>query len=157
MGGLRSYLLGVICAAIVCGLVIRFLGDKGSHGTMVKLIAGVFMAFTVIRPIADIRLGDLTDITDIYSADARAAVAEGEKTSRQALAAGIKAQCEAYILDKAEAMGLKLTAEVELSQDDLPVPIAVRISGQASPYKKTQLRQLITDGLGIEKEHQIWI
>ncbi len=156
MESLREYLLGILCAAIVCGLVVHFLGEKGSHGALVKLIAGAFMAFAVIQPIAGVRLSSIGSITDQFTLDAEDAMGKGQNLSKSALAESIKTQCEAYILDKADAMGLDLAVEVSLSSDDLPVPTAVRLSGSASPYHKSKLTAVIADDLGIAKEHQTW-
>lgn len=157
METVRTYLLGVIAAAIVCGIVTRILGDKGTQGAMAKLIAGLFLAFTVIRPVADLSIGSVADLTDQYSAAGADAAAEGERMTREALALSIKSQTEAYILDKAEALNVTLTVEVTLSEEDIPTPASVCLTGKVSPYAKQRLQTVIADDIGIDKEHQTWI
>ena len=144
MDGIKTYLLGVMGAAVICGIVIRMIGEKGTQGAMTKLIAGLFLAFTVIRPVANIRLDGLSDFTAAYSA------------AGDALAASIKAQTEAYILDKAAALQVELEVDVTLSDGDIPTPSAVLLSGKVSPYAKARLQKMITDDLGIDKERQTW-
>ena len=64
---------------------------------------------------------------------------------------------EANDKDFAEAMtlsGSKVEVTVDTSQT--PVPNAVRVSGQISPYGKKQLQQMIANDLGIALEAQIW-
>lgn len=69
----------------------------------------------------------------------------------------IKSRVEAYILDKAESYGAKLKVEVMLSEDQVPVPMSVRITGSISPYGKKMVTQLIREDLGIASEEQVWI
>lgn len=157
MDGIRAYLLSVCAAAVICGIVTRLVGEKGTQGAVVKMIAGVFLAFTVIRPIADVRLDSLSDWTADFSYDASLAAAAGEDLTREVLAAGIKKRSEAYILDKADALNVSLTVEVTLTEADIPVPCSVRLTGKVSPYAKGQLQTIIAEDLGIDKEHQVWI
>lgn len=154
--GIKSYLLGVFAAAIICAIVTRLMGDKGTHGAIAKLIAGLFLAFTVIHPVASVDLSGLTDWADGYSDDASEAVAAGESQMKSALAAGIKSRTEAYILDKAAALNVELKVEVTLSDDDIPVPTDISLFGKVSPYAKARLQAIISEDLGIEKERQTW-
>ena len=84
------------------------------------------------------------------------AVAEGEQQTKTALARLIKQRTCAYILDKAQALNVALEVEVTLSDDDIPVPEAVRLKGKVSPYAKGRLQTIIAEDLGIEKERQTW-
>lgn len=156
MEQIRIYLLGVVAAAIICGIVTRLLGEKGTQGAMAKLIAGLFLAFTVLRPVANIHLDDLADHSSVYSEAGERAALEGKLISKEILAASIKGKTEAYILDKAAALNLKLEVDVTMSSDDFPVPMKVLLSGKASPYAKAQLQTVIARDLGINKENQIW-
>lgn len=154
--GIGSYLLSVFTAALVCGIATRLMDGKGTQGAVVRMIAGIFLTFTVIRPMADITVEGIGDLTDDFAIDASAAALEGERITKNALASGIKSRCEAYILDKAHGLNANLTVEVSLTDDDIPIPCAVRLSGKISPYAKTQLQAVIENDLGIEKENQLW-
>lgn len=156
MEGLRSYLLSIFAAALICGIVNRLVVSKGTLGAVVKMITGVFLAFIVIRPIANISLNFVTDFATGYAQDASIAAAAGEDLTQKALAMGIKSRCEAYILDKAEALNAALTVDVTLTNGEIPVPCAVRLTGKVSPYAKSQLQSIIAGDLGIDKEHQTW-
>lgn len=156
MEDIKTYLLGLVGAAVICGIVTRLVGEKGTQGAMVKLIAGLFLTFTVIRPLSDIRLDSLTDFADIYADAGAQAAASGECMTKDALRASIKAQTEAYILDKAAGLALSLEVEVTLSDDAIPLPASVRLSGKTSPYAKLRLQTIIAQDLGIDKEHQVW-
>ena len=157
MEAIRGYLLSVTGAAVICAVVSALLGKKGTISAMGKLLTGIFMAITVISPLAKIQLSNADALWDDLSVDAAAAVAAGEEAANIELRAGIKSQTEAYILDKAASYAAELTVEVTLSDDDPPLPCAVRLTGSVSPYAKRQLQQLIAEDLGIPKEAQTWI
>ncbi len=157
MEGLQQYLLSVTGAAMICGVVLRLLPQKGTAATMGKMLAGIFLAFTVIRPLGAFQIGKLEDFTADLQAEAADAVAAGQADTVSSLQSIIKDQCEAYILDKAHDLGLQLTVEITLSSDDLPVPVAVRLQGNAGPYARSRLETILQDDLGISKEHQVWI
>lgn len=157
MDSIRSYLLSVVAAAVICGIVTRLLGEKGTQGAVAKLLTGIFLALTVISPLAKVKLDRLTDLTESYRVDGFTAAAAGEEMTREALAQSIKAQSEAYILDKATALEVTLAVEVTLTDEDIPVPCEVRLSGQVSPYAKNKLAGIIAEDLGIGKECQTWI
>lgn len=155
MDALRQYVISVVAAAIVCGIVTGVM-KEGTAQAVVKLICGLFLTFAVLRPIARLDLADLGNFGLSLSRDAEQAAAVGENLARDALADIIKRETEAYILDKAAALNLSLEAEVTVSDSDPPVPMAVRISGNASPYARLRLQNLIQEELGISKENQLW-
>jgi hypothetical protein len=157
MENIKTYLLAVVGAAMICGIITRLVGEKGTQGAMIKLIAGLILAFTVIRPVANIRLDGFADFADLYTDAGALAASEGKQLTYDAIRASIKAQTEAYILDKAAGLDLDLEVEVTVSQDEIPVPKSVRLSGKSSPYAKSRLQAIITQELGVEKENQVWM
>lgn len=156
MEGIRSYILSIVTASVICAIAMRLMGTKGTQGAMIKLITGLFLTFTVIRPLADVNWKDLTFLTDAYSIDSQQAAQEGQKISREALRASIKARTEAYILDKADGLQADVEVVVTVSEDEIPVPTAVTVSGSISPLSKRKLSAYIADDLGINKEDQTW-
>ena len=157
MDGIRKYLLGVICAAVICSVVNTLAGKKTAHGAIIRLISGLFMAITLISPLVNIKLTDYADYFNNFSIDADAAVASGAASATEELRSIIKSQTEAYILDKADSMDAVLDVEVTLNDDDPPVPCGVRITGSISPYSKEILSSFIANDLSIAKEDQIWM
>lgn len=153
---MNAYVSGVIAAAMICAIVLRFTGNKGTCGVMIRLIAGLFLAFTVISPVADLDLRGLSNFTAEFSEAGKLAAQAGQQSARQNIAEGIKAATEAYILDKAAAMDVALKVEVTLSKEDIPYPESVRLTGNVSPHAKSELQMLITRDLGIKKENQLW-
>ena len=156
MEGVRSYLLSLCAVAIVCCCVRRLLGTKGTPAGIGKMLCGVLLTITLLRP-----LHHLPDLWwKEYPSDLHASAqeivqkaAEGSKRERDEI---IKKQIRAYILEKAAQLGSVLTVEVSLSDDELPVPTAVRLRGLYTPLAQARLQQLLARDLGIPKEKQIW-
>lgn len=156
MESLRAYLIGLVAAAILTGIVTQLMGDKGTQGAMIKLISGLFLVFTVIAPIANIDLSGLRDFSADFSEAGEEAALIGEDITRESLAAVIKQRSEAYILDKAAGLDVELEVDVTVSDDKMPVPSAVLLRGKVSPYAKARLQSIIVQNLGIDREKQIW-
>ena len=156
MEAVREYLLRVTAAAVLCGIAAALLGKKDALGTAVKMLAGIFMALTVVGPWVNIQMDFLTDITEEISLSADELVSDGENSAREAMAEIIIEQTRSYILDKAEELGAVLTVEVTLDEAGSLTPCAVKLSGNISPYGKQVLSEMIEDDLGIGTEEQTW-
>lgn len=155
MEQLRSYILSVVTAAILCALVAAIVGKKSSAAPILKLLSGLFLALTVIRPIAQVQVEEFLRFTEDLELEAADAAAVGSGYYRDALADVITDQTRTYILDKAQTLNASVTAEVVL--DEQSIPQAVTIRGRISPYAKDRLSNIIASDLGIPKEHQTWI
>lgn len=156
MTGIRQYLISITAAAVFCGIVTSFLDKKSVPAALVKLLAGLFLSFTVISPWVKLQFYDITDYAVDITSDAAIAVEAGEIAAQEALVSRIKSETEAYILDKAASWGAELTVEVTIADSDPPIPSAVRLTGAVSPYVKAMLSQMLETDIGIPKEAQIW-
>ena len=157
MNDIRQYLIRVTAAAIVCGIVTVITGKKGSIPAVIRVMSSLMLATVVIAPLVRLRFPELTDLRNHINSEGNSFVEEGKLSSKEALAAIIKQETEAYILDKATSVGAEITVCVSLSDDVLPVPKHVQISGAVSPYGKTWLQKIIHEELGIPLEEQKWI
>ena len=156
MGTLREYLMQVTAAAVICGIVTAIVGKKGSSASIIRLMTVLFMAMTVIAPVASLKLDQLTDYFADIRTDSDAFVAAGSEASREKIGLVIKEKAEAYILDKAVPFGADFTVTVALSDGEFPVPVSVLIRGAVSPYAKSRLSQIIEQDLGIPMGEQKW-
>ena len=69
----------------------------------------------------------------------------------------ISGRIQAYILDKAAALGLNITVELEMeTRADTPYPKAVIIRGEAAPAQKQQLQQYLEQTFAIPVQRQVW-
>lgn len=153
MERIKAYVLSICAAALICAIVIPLLGKKGPSSALGKMICCIFLTIMVLRPFTDKNLLSAISFED---SQVNWAVEQGKAESKRAMAAIIKQQTEAYILQKAAQYQATLTVQVFVSKDALPVPEAVHLRGSISPYAKTALGQYLTDTLGIPKENQQW-
>ena len=156
MNSVGAYILRLTAAAVICGLISGIVGTKGALASVVKLITGLFLCFVVISPFLKVNVGNLTGYLEDLQLSGDEIVMEGESAVKKELETIIKSKTEAYILDKAASYGAELAVEVSVDSSQMPVPNAVRVSGQISPYGKKQLQQIIAKDLGITLEAQIW-
>ena len=156
MESIRQYLLSVTAAALIAGIAVKLLRN-GLVGGAVKLMAGIFLALAVVSPLVRIRLEGFNELRLDIQTEAAEVTAVGEKSARDAMAQIISEQAAAYILDKAETLGVEVTVEVTVSQEGYPVPQQIWLTGKAAPYAKAVLSEYISDNLGVGAEEQIWI
>ena len=153
MEALRQYVISVVAGAILCGIALRLV-PKGALSRIMKLLCGLILTLCVLRPMVKAELLNSIRFDGSFFDDAVSTAALGEEYSARAIRDIIKSETEAYILDKAQSLGAKVSAEVSLSLDG--VPVAVRIGGSLSPYIKRELSDYISRDLGISKENQVW-
>lgn len=155
MAEIRQYALSVTAAAIFCGILSGLLSD-GKRKALLQLIFGVFLTIAVIKPFTKMDFSGIMEFPASFSDIAETAVADGENMAAKAAGEIIKEETEAYILDKAAELDAQIHAEIILSEDNPPVPIAVKLYGEPAPYIRRQLQVLLQSELGISKENQQW-
>lgn len=151
---MREYIISVICAAVICAIATDLGGRKGASGQILKLICGVFLSFTVIRPVTDVKMEDFSFFASDIATDAFQVSDLGKTKSRNEMEAIITGEVAAYILDKAGDFNGELTVDVKL--DENLIPRRVILTGSISPKEKQSLQEMIEKDLGIGKEDQIW-
>lgn len=153
MDGIKEYLLSVTAAALICGMFTSLAGKNSSISKLLKLLCGLFLAATVIKPALDVRIDNIYAITDSLTQEGDAAVAAGEKMAAQEMKRIIKEKTETYILDKAKSLRAEISVQVELEEY---TPIRVTVMGDIAPFARSELSACIAQELGIPSEEQIW-
>ena len=156
MDSVGTYILSVTAAGILCGIVTSILGEKSSYSGVIKMMAGIFLAVSVVKPLVNIRLGSADGYLSDLNIDGQTAAEVGIQMSEDAMNSIIKSKVEAYILDKAASLGVKLSVEVRVENGSIPQISNVRLTGPISPYAKQQLSSILCADLGIAKEKLKW-
>lgn len=154
MDSLRQYVISVIAAALISGVVIR-LTQNGSGREIIRMLCGVFMTIVLILPISGRQTFQWKNLLPEIDRQAEVLASDGAYAAGNMKAELIKQQTEAYILDRATAMNADVTVTVSLGMDC--VPASVRIAGKISPLSRSRLTDVITTELGIPREQQEWI
>lgn len=156
MGELGQYIISLCAAGILCSLLIGIASRQTAHKKLIAFLCGISMVITVASPWVTIRLKDISTITNRFHTEAFNAVISGQDYAKETLSDIIRSRSEAYILDKATAMGVQLNVNVELTEDHPGTPCRIYLRGSIAPYAKAQLIDYIYTTLGIAKENQIW-
>lgn len=156
MSQIGNYLFSIITAALATSLVGVIFNENKSVGSIVKSISGLFLVLTVISPILGIQTFHISDYFSSLSTDAQNVADSGAEIAASAQKTIIKEQASAYVLEKAKALNLDITANVEFGREDVPIPTEIYLYGNASPYAKYELTRYITEQLGIPEENQVW-
>ena len=156
MDSLRKYLLSLIAAAVIVSIVMAVVNKKQVNGAIIKLLCGLFLTFTLLSPLVKVQILELQDFYTGIFANGDVIVAYGKKMAQQSTGEIIKADLEAYILDKASKLQLDVEVCLVLSDALYPVPETVTITGEISPYSKKVMQEFLSDEIGIPEEKQIW-
>ena len=149
---LRQWLLGVVGCAFLVGLTDQ-LTPKGPMRPLVRFCGGLVLLLCLLRPLGTVELHGLDLSADGLSARRAALEEQYAAENDRALAAVIAERTEAYIEDKAHALGLELTAAVEVAErGGALVPCRVTLYGAESGT----LAALLERELGIARTEQEW-
>ena len=151
---MRSWLLGIVLTSLAAGLA-RQLAPKGREQAMVRLVGGLLLALAILRPLAggrweglELEIGPLelqgAELAETY-----------RKNQQEALSAIIAEKTEAYILDKANQLGLACTVRVTVAagESGIPLPVSAAVQGAYSPA----LAECMEEEVGIPAQKQIWL
>ena len=154
---MKGYLIEITAAAILAAL-IRKLAPKSGAGRGARLGAGLLVLLCLLQPLGRFyRDGTALFSWDWGQVDPMASD-EVSKEANRLMESLITQQAEAYILDKARAMGLEAEVTVKVRLEDrYPVPWAVTIRGSPTGQQKSALETEIQDALGIPPERQEWL
>ena len=156
IAALRAYLLRLIAAALLVA-VAAAITPEGRVKRVVTFAGSLLLALVLLRPAGEV------DVTDMSRAIARVQMEYNENAtgiraaSLQVQSAIITQQAQAYILSKAESMGLAIQVQVETRDDELyPYPWAVTLTGSVSADEKEVLARYIEENLAIPAQRQTW-
>lgn len=153
MDSFREYVLAVVASAMICA-VISNLFQNSSLKELVRLLGGLMLTLTVIKPITDIDFSALSQWELPYMQDAAYYRKQGEVQADEAISERIKAETEAYILAEAERMKAKIQVEIMLNEDCIPYKADLR--GNISPVVRQHMQTFLETTFAIAKENQIW-
>ena len=151
---LKSYVLSLIAAALVGGILLEGLGE-GPSGKVMKLLCGLFLLLTALGPLGRLRLPDLGDFREVWREEAQGFVDQGEAYAQAERNRGIEESLTAYILDKAAALGFPVEAQLTLSKEGLPE--GVTLTASPTPVQKAAMEAYLKAELGIPEEAVVWV
>ena len=153
---MKTYIFSILAVAIVCGFFNKCVSNK-ANASVIRLATGIVMALVILQPFREYNFMDLDELVFDVKDQALAVQMTANAERKTALSELIKKETEAYILKQAQVFNANISVEIIISDDAMPVPEYVRISGQIAPYAKKQLINIIERELGVAEENQLWI
>ena len=151
---LKSYVLSLIAAALVSGILLEGVGE-GHSGKVMKRLCGLFLLLTALGPLGRLDLPDLGDFRAVWREEAQRFVDQGEAYAQVERNRGIEAQLSAYVLDKAAALDFPAKVRLMLSEEGLPEGVTLEAS--PTPAQKEAMEAFLKTELGIPEEAIGWV
>ena len=153
MGALREWLTSVVVVSVLLA-VVQTLIPEGTVRKIGAFTGGLILLVTLLQPLLGVDFEDL----ELRLEQSRETVEQRQQELEQAgareMAELIERQTAAYIWDKADALGLDLSAEVRVERgpDGIPLPVSATLTGTYSEALSAYLER----ELGIPRERQVW-
>ena len=151
----RQWLLGVACTALILA-VADSLAPDGSVKKICRLAGGLALMLAAVSPLLRLEVGALGDMLEKYQAEVRGYEETLEAQNNLFYQTVIEESAAAYIVDKAEEMGISCQAEVTFSYDEngVPCPWEVTARGDWTDETREALERLLEDDLGVPTQRQ---
>lgn len=116
------------------------------------------MLLIALTPLAELDYDALSEAISRLEMEKEEARTGIEIQNQELVARIISGRIQAYILDKASALGLTVTVELEMeTRAATPYPKAVTIRGEANPVQKQQLQAYMEQTFAIPAQRQTWL
>lgn len=157
MEGIRQWLLGMVCAAMAAALA-QSLAPEGGPKRICKLAGALVLLLATVNPLLRLDEGALSRLTQDYQSALGESAGALEEENDLLYETIIEERTAAYILDKAEELGISCQAEVEYryDQEGVPYPYRARVTGTWTQEQRQALGQVLEGELGIPPERQIF-
>lgn len=157
MTGLLSGWIRAVCgAAVICAAALAVC-PEGKVRRVLRLVCGVVMAAALLSPVAELDFDAYSRALARYGEEARRTAEGAQEEARELNRSVIEAECAAYILDKAEALGLagcSASVRAEWSSAGYWVPRSCRVCCPGG--RSEALAAAIEADLGIPRSRQEW-
>ena len=151
----RQWLLGVACTALILA-VADSLAPDGSVKKVCRMAGGLALLLAAVSPLLRLDVGALSDALEKYQTAVRSYKETLEEQNNLFYQTIIEESAAAYIVDKAEEMGISCQAEVTFSYDEdgVPCPWEVTARGDWTDGARAALARLLEDDLGVPPQRQ---
>ncbi len=152
----KTYLLSVAAVSLLLALIQAILPNGAAKRTA-TMAGGLLVILAVLSPLAKLDYDSLARSIARIQIETEALETGVSVGNRELMADIISERCQAYILDKAEEMGVMLQVEITVSQGTgYPYPTEAILRGTVTETQRSILTAYIADDLGIPAESQTW-
>ena len=151
-----NWIRALVGAAVFCALAAA-LCPEGRPKRVLRAACGVVMAAALLSPVVELDMQALPEAIARYGEAARAVADGAEEEADRLNRTIIERECAAYILDKADALGLsasEASVTARWSEEGFWYPWECRVS--CAEGGRAALSRAIEAELGIPPERQSW-
>ena len=155
---IRNWVLGLTAAAFIASLAMT-LTPKGKIRAVVGLATGLMTIVALIAPVMDFDYAAYARHMAASDFVLESKIGEVEYAQERLTSLIIIQRSQAYILDKAESLGLSdLTVVVEtmLDENRIPYPYEIWLTGPYTAEVQEILEHFLVGTFGIPTERQHW-
>lgn len=154
---MKNWIIGMFAASFLTALA-QGLIPKGSARRAAAFAGGLVMILAALSPLVKVSSQDIASAISKYRFKAEAMRTGIDIGSTDVMEAIIQEQTEAYILDKAEELGLELTVSVRTTRadDGWPYPSFVELTGSFTEGGREKLSKIIETELALGPDSQEW-
>ncbi len=151
---IREWLLGITAAAILLALVDHLVPEGGIK-RIAGLAGGMILVLAAIGPVVKLDESALENLTSQYGAEVQNRSEELKMEQDILYESIIEEHTAAYILDKANEIGMSCRVSVTAAWDgDVPIPCAVKLWGSWTQQQRDTISQWLESELGISTSVQ---
>ena len=154
----RNWILCIIGTALICSAVTA-LTPEGTSKKAVRTVCGFASVIAVLAIAVDFNYADYSSYLSLYRVEADETISDALQKSSQKTRFIIEEECEAYILDKADELGLnvdEVSVTARWSEDGIWYPAGAVLTVSGDDREVEELAALIEAQLGIAKDEQAW-
>ena len=152
MEGIQRWIVSLTAMAMLTG-IFRSLMPEGSARRVGGLVCALMLFLVLAAPVTRMRLDRLGQSLGDWAQQYEGYSGALEETDRALQRSLIEEQCQAYLEDRARALGSPCTAAVECRErDGVDVPGLVTFTGALSGEQRSALRSMVVSELGLEPE-----
>lgn len=153
IGALREWLTSVITLSVLLAAA-QTLVPEGSVRKIASFTGGLILMAALLQPLSEIALTQPELRPQRYRQEIEHLRQELERGEAEELEELIESRTAAYIVEKADALGVRVRARVltQTGEDGVPVPVSAELEGERSEALSACLER----ELGIPRERQVW-
>lgn len=157
MEAVRQWLLGVTCTAMVLALT-QALAPEGGVKKVCRLAGGLALLLAAASPLLTLEDGAVSRALEEYRAAVRDCGDGLAEKADQFYETIIAEETAAYIVDKAEEIGVSCQAEVTFAYDEdgVPYPWEITARGEWTREQRGRLSALLERELGVPVQRQYY-
>ncbi|UOO37138.1 hypothetical protein IZU99_07660 [Oscillospiraceae bacterium CM] len=155
---IRTWVIGLAGAALITAVAMT-VTPEGKTKKIVSLICGLMTILALIRPLKGFDYVSFAKNLASYKQEASAFSADVSDADEKLTRRIIEEKCCAYILDKAESLGitdLDVTVTAAWDDDGYWYPARAELSTNAGLALRASLESRIESDLGIPREKLVW-